>query len=842
MELTQKPVEKIEPSGSALGIGAGLGALALGILGVLVVKGNPMGGLLLFMASGLLLALPVWSGSSKAGYLPEKPAPFASWEPWFLLAFLLAAGFARFYKLGDIPPGATGAEGEIAGRTGGLLRESYQAHVADGDINFPTLIFYTGGFFAKVMGWGPGSFRFPVAIWGLVSLAAFYMVARQITSPLSAAVAAMLYASLNQHMVWSRQFFPSMPLTLAPVLGLGLFVLGWRQGGRRWFFMAGLAVGISLHGYTPGRVVAPLFMAWFAWLFLFQRASCPGWRGFFWFWAGFLVCASPVLWWAYKNPNGYMNVVHHDNVYNGAGIFGYLKGMLTSFQPYLKMWHVVGDSNHTDGVPGVPILQPFAQLLFPIGVFFCAAIFWRPIPALLLGMLIASLMPAIMAGGFAHPTSRRCILAYPTAFLLVAVGLEQLRLRFNAKFLKIAFAVLVLAGGAWSMRDSWTQFFVRQMGDPVIKGDYGKKFYLAGQEMRQHPTARVLGGQTLMGAVATSLLFPQNNPAVSVSTQEDFFALPVQEHLLLFDAYTEGAIPYFKRCWPNATVRIYKEDPPTANMLSDPSNPLTYMFAISVPAADIAALRRLPDGRGTKVDPADGDFGERYAGRNVSLSGALVLPQPAGDLVLKCEWPGWSIHVEGKELRPGGALHAVQGPASFKLQGPVPAGASGPLPLRLEFSGHELFREGRMVDLPLDIGVHAEYMVGPMQFDSHKVVFSRWEPLTVRRYYDITEINGFFTGRWKAFYTAPASGTYVFDAPRIQCRIRVNGKTVYDNPGANKPAVRTPVQLEKGQSYPFVAEFNLEGGSPDRTIALRVQRPGDSGAVWMDPTAMRPAP
>lgn len=829
----------------------GLGAPLAALLGWAALRLGPTHAVLaleLSLVAGAVLALASLRLAPGAGSLPLQSAPRQAWEPWFFLALLVASAWARFHALDSIPAGAGGAEGEIAGRSVSLMHgEAYQAYVMDDDINWGTLTYYLGGFFAQHLGWTAGSFRLASACWGLVSVAALWVVARQISSPVAAAGAALLYSALNIHLVYSRQFFPSMVLTVSPVLGLGLYIEGWRRVRRRWpwFLAAGAMAALALHGYTPGRVVPGVFLAWFLCLAILQPPAFAGGAAMAWFWAGFLLLASPVLLWALRHPDGYMGLMEHKNAYGGHGLGGYLRGIFNGLPPYLKMWTISGDPTLVEGLPGRPVLEPLAGLLVPASVAFALFLMLRPLPLFLLGSLVAGLLPAMLGGGFIHPTTRRTILAFPAVFLMLALGLEQLRLgawALGRRAGVVIFAVALLGAGAWSVADGWHRYFHDFMGDPRVQGDYGKRLYLWAKAVRSAGARRIVAEQGTVGYVANGILFSPDQAMRCSQDQEDILALPEGvDYRIGLDPYAQTLLPWLQIVLPGASAQLFNETGTVENNYSDPFAPLSYGAYLDVPASAVDALHLLRlAGGGKPLDPFSVGFGRAWEGRKVSLRGALLVPPSHSPLSAVCDWPGVTVRVAGLVVGRRPVELPCYGLLPLEIVVSVPHGAAGALPLRLLLDGNDLVAQGRVSGMDLRHGLWASYYAGAEPHPGERPVGQRVEPVAVMRYYDNPYFSAPFRVHWSALFRPADDGDYDFSVPGLRMRLRLEGRTVLERVQGWGPAVGAPVHLQAGRPVRLDLEAVVDGGAPARTIELLARGPHDTSLVPLDPQSLTP--
>jgi hypothetical protein len=192
------------------------------------------------------------------------------------LVFLVAIGivlFFRLYKLNDVPPEMVSDHSEklldiwdvLNGKTNIFFprntgREGFQMYLTAAVIQ----IFGTGYSFL--------SMKIGTAIAGLVTLPFIYLLGKEIGSRRAGLLAMVLAGIAYWPNVISRVAlrFTFYPLFVAPALFF--LIRGLRRSNRNDFILAGLALGVGLHGYTPFRIM-PFVMIIAVGLYLLHRQS-----------------------------------------------------------------------------------------------------------------------------------------------------------------------------------------------------------------------------------------------------------------------------------------------------------------------------------------------------------------------------------------------------------------------------------------------------------------------------------------------------------------------------------------------------------------------------------------
>ncbi len=227
--------------------------------------------------------------------------------------------------------------------------------------------------------------------------------------------------------------FPLYPLFAAPTL---LFLIrGLHRRRRNDFILAGLFLGLGLHGYTPARIVPILVLVAFG-LYLLHAQS-RGARRESWIWLAVLTLVSlfvflPLLRYATENP--------------GMFSFRALSRVENIEQPlpgpwyqifFSNLWNALKMFNWDDGniwvnsLPHRPALDVVGAALFLIGVVLVLVRYFQKRHWLDLFLLLSVpilQLPSILSLAYPdeNPALNRAAAAYLPAFLLAAIALDSL--------------------------------------------------------------------------------------------------------------------------------------------------------------------------------------------------------------------------------------------------------------------------------------------------------------------------------------------------------------------------------------------------------------------------------
>lgn len=836
-------------------------ALLSAMTGQALIKPLPFMGLLAFAASGLFLVLCRPEGHARMTELPDSSAPRERWEPWFVLGLVVLGLLTRFVFLGQYPATGIYSEGMTASRAMALVGAPYLAHDS-GYAPWPTLWSYQAIFLAKFFGFTPQAFRGVSALWGVLSLPLIYIVARRMTSPLTAAMVSLLSAGFYYHLHFSMRFNPIILCVVVPVLVLGALLLGMQKKQKIYFIIAGFALGLSLHGYYALRIVAGVVGLWLAYLWLVRRAQFPSFKHLLWMLAAAVITAGPVIMFALQHPADYNSYIAQTNELKGQPVSAYFVKAWNKLPDYLRLYNVLetGDS-YEDTVIGQPILHPVMRILAPMGLFFCLLQFWRPIPAFLVALFALGLLPGLLGGLFGFAASRRVMVAHVAVFFFAGLALERLRLGLNPNGSKKwgrALAAIGLLLAVWTVRAEWVRYREYNEHPLAQLRSLNPDKFLAGMLMQKNPQARVLVSNQYFLNDAWPFNMSRTENVTRCLQMRDFFIMqPGQEHLLLMDGALEGALPWFKAAFPESEIRIDR----MKEKLSDEfvsantgwienyywSAPDTYLISLKVSPEQVARLQSMLDLRkpGSHVAVWDEKFGAAQAGGNLSLGASVLLGIKSDEVTVKLPWAGWSLKVNGRPASFNRPVAMDGGINSLELSGPVPAGHKGAMPLSIKTKDRDLVGEHRVVALPMKSGMVIRYSKNDRTWGK-KVEYSQ------RLLYPIVRLNedaqlGPYTQYMQTRLTVPEDGNYELRVRWLggASNVKVDGKLVTTIiPGADVFKSTSPVRLSAGKPVRLDVEWDFYGGYEANRVFLMEYKKNGEGvftsipAEWFDASSL----
>ena len=823
-------------------------ALLMCVYAVINAGAAPKLSFFFFLASAVILLLlkkntrPLFDSPLSAGGENKK---FMLWEAVFLVIILGLAVYTRAVDLTDIPAGAVEHEGRMAILSGTVVSlPNYVPYITDSHANWSSMVFYQGGFLAKIFGWEAGNFRLPSAIWGILSIFALYFLIRRITSAGTAAVITLLYTGSALHIGMSRQFFTASVLFLPVVLGFFLLLEGIRKNKWFYFVVAGMAAGLSLHGYFPGRTVPVIFGVWLVWMMVVPRNNRISMRNFLIFWAGFLIVSWPVIQFAIQNPKAFSSYIDAMNAPYKQGIIKAAQSALfyvnSALPAQLNLYFTGAEWDYNFHIAYEPLLDKMIAMLFACGFFISLFVALKPVPLFMLLFLFGALAPALLAGPW--QLTRRSIMALPAIYIFGAFALEYFLRTINYRNSKKAGVFLLAAAFCAASFISYktvSHYFNVFAKNPGTRLSYAYHMYLAGKEMEKYPGADVLMSLQVetVQTSAMMLIKPEREYIRSVTCYDIFNHAGDNDRLLLLSAYLEPALPIIKMVYPGAVVKVFREeavndpfytdrkfamDARTKN--ADIYNNKVYLVSVFVPAEEVKKSRyfynKIFKGAAEeRIDVFTDEFGRKYRGKNLKLSAAFILYPGENSVVFSNKWQGWKLNIDGKPRQWGEKIKICEGAHYFEISGNVPAGASGKMPLSIYSGDTDLAEKNSIICASRPFGLKAGYISGKQAWNK-KFDIVRNEVFPVKRFYGLTpELKGHVTQDYSVVLSGklkvPEKGSYTFLLrEHTRGRLFINGKEVFSNyvhPHASEYMAK-PVKLKKGEKVDFKAYYEAGYG------------------------------
>jgi DNA-binding beta-propeller fold protein YncE len=385
----------------------------------------------------------------------------AHWDLVLLALILAVSAFVRFNQLGVFPNGCQSDECNNGLDALKWLGGAGYMPFAETNEGQATLFTYLIALSFQLFGVGVTQMRVVSALVGVLTIGAFYFLARDHYGRRAALAATALLATARWHVTFSRIVYELIMQPGAMIL-LALFLLRALHTGKRWqWALAGVMLALGMNTYTAFRVV-PFIVAGFlvfwvvrAWIVGRSRygggppaAQRPAEDGSAIRCSSFAVVSGlrhdlqgigifagaaftailPLGVYIVQNWAVFTGRMRHISILNDVERLGSVQPIVDNFKTTLYMFNWQGDQAALNNLPGAPMLDTLVAVLFVLGL---AYTLWHTLRAQPLSVLYALWFAGILSLGVlsvAHeaPTARRTIGMIPLVYLFVALVVDQL--------------------------------------------------------------------------------------------------------------------------------------------------------------------------------------------------------------------------------------------------------------------------------------------------------------------------------------------------------------------------------------------------------------------------------
>ncbi|MBI5302823.1 MAG: glycosyltransferase family 39 protein [Chloroflexi bacterium] len=402
-----------------------------------------------------------------------------------LLTILLCAIWLRVAWLDAIPPGLYHDEAFSGLDALGILNGAGFPIFFEGNGGREPFFIYAHALSLMLFGASPWSLRIPAAFVGVLTLAAFFALARAMTpgkrSTWVALVGTAGLAVSYWHLNFSRMGWRTISLPLFATLAFYFFWCAWRTQKTRDHILAGLFLGASLYTYLSARflpIVIALFWLteWFISLRAAKRRNTqplpvpPLGKGrdtvktileMTTVVASALVVFAPLGYYFATHPSAFLFRV------GDVALAGGTSDLVANAWRVAQMFFARGDAEWRHGIAYRPVLDWFTGIPFALGLLGALWQWRQPAKRFALIWFVLLLVPTILSQD--APDTQRAIGALPAMFVFVAWGWEMIATRWSPqRALALGTLVTLLGSGAWSARD----YFLVWANHPRAYYDY----------------------------------------------------------------------------------------------------------------------------------------------------------------------------------------------------------------------------------------------------------------------------------------------------------------------------------------------------------------------------------
>jgi DNA-binding beta-propeller fold protein YncE/4-amino-4-deoxy-L-arabinose transferase-like glycosyltransferase len=465
-----------------------------------------LAGLVLFV-----IAFHAWEGKRAVPLVPPGRKELV------LLAMICAIGaFLRFYQLQSIPFGLFFDEATNGLDAVHVLEHQVYPVYFEANYGRGALFIYLLALSFKLLGASVLAMRLVTAVLGVLTILAFYLLFRQFFGPGLGLIGAYFVATSRWHINFSRVVFDAVLLPLLAALSFYFLFKGLRSRRRIDFLWGGLALGLGLHTYAPFRLIPFVIV-----LFLFYKVLTE--RGFVrrsglgvavFVLASFIVFA-PLGQYALDNWKAFTSRSKEASILTKRDQPDLAKALWNNTRAHLLMFNYLGDRNGRHNLPGEPMLDFAAAVLFALGLGY-SLYHWRdPRSFFFLDCFVVLLLGGILSVDFEAPQALRAIGTLLAACFFACLTLERLwvgcRRAFGSRAELPALAVIVplLAYSGWA---NFHTYFYRQARDFAVWNAFSTPETLTARTMKalgneydfyvsaffyEHPTLRFIAPEVV---------------------------------------------------------------------------------------------------------------------------------------------------------------------------------------------------------------------------------------------------------------------------------------------------------------------------------------------------------
>ncbi len=420
-----------------LGVGFGLGAIALSGLALYQFHGSTMAPLSAWMRylvslAAFLIALYLLNNRT----LPAMQIVHDDDDlrllgrgrlRLLLLLVLALALFLRLYRIGELPFGTWYDEAENGLQALRVLENPNFRPIYVQSTHAPAHYVYLIAAAFKVFDVSTQSIRLVSVAMGLGTVLAGYLLGREFFGRIGGLLLATLLAVSRWDINLSRIGMYNISTPLFALLTIGFLLRGIRRRRLSDFGLAGLSLGLGLCFYAAFQ----LFVIVVA---IFVLALLVMHRGFFrQYWPGLLAMAlmallvfAPVILFAYDNPDDYFGRTRDTSLFSDKPPEKRIAALIDNTVKHLAMFNIAGDPNGRHNLPGAPMLDPLSAALMVLGLGLAIWYIREPMWLLLPVWLGVMLLGGILSLDFEAPQSLRAVGTLPVAYLLAVVPLYLL--------------------------------------------------------------------------------------------------------------------------------------------------------------------------------------------------------------------------------------------------------------------------------------------------------------------------------------------------------------------------------------------------------------------------------
>jgi DNA-binding beta-propeller fold protein YncE len=333
--------------------------------------------------------------------------------------------------------------------------------------------------------------RMVSATAGVLTVLAFYALARELYDQRIALLSTALLAADRWHITFSRIVYELILVPLVLSLQVWFLIKALKTGRRRWWALSGAMLALGLNTYTAYRIIPFFMLAYFAYWLITHRAR---WQrdleGMGLFLAGAAIAVAPLAAYVVRHGSIFLTRMNRIFVLRDVEAAGSWAPVISNLRKVLLMFNAQGDIAPLNNLPGAPMLHAAVGVLFVLGLVWALRWFWKELPALYLLWFGSVASLAVLTVAHEAPNARRPIGLIPLIYLLVGVTFTALwlawRQAFGEKRTRPLF-VLLTALAIMVMGANLHTYFRVQAVDPAVWYAFSPQESAIGEYLAQQP-------------------------------------------------------------------------------------------------------------------------------------------------------------------------------------------------------------------------------------------------------------------------------------------------------------------------------------------------------------------
>ncbi len=459
-------------------------------------------------------------------------------EILILLAIILAASILRLWSLDQIPPACWFDEAENGLETLRILQGDLFCFSPRNNGRGALQFYWSAPFFLL---FGPEIFslRLASAVLGILTIPAAWLLFRELAGKKIALLGTAFLAISHWHITISRIGFDAVMPPFFDILVIYSALKACRQRSWFWFGLSGLLAGLANYGYSASRLTPALLIAGYAFWLRREDYTKKNTKGLIVAATIFILTIIPLLHYGIKNPQDIIHRGRQVSVISNSSLAESIVSVLKNTRNVIRMFHEKGDRNPRHNMPGRPMLDPIAGLMFLAGIL---AIIKNGIFRTS-GFIILWLIAVLFCGGVLTrpaPHGLRTLSAIVPIAYLTAIGIERLvnMIRLDGRRAPVFMTILLLSMLAFSIKT----YFMDYANSPQVRAAFSPHAYAVGKYIKEN----IPENETVMISTAFSpsiVRFVSNKPAAKLmfTKPDTSFQAAIPDNVIV--AHSDEGLP-----------------------------------------------------------------------------------------------------------------------------------------------------------------------------------------------------------------------------------------------------------------------------------------------------------